>query len=396
MKSTNWDDLDFDLNKAYWAHVGHGNAVEVRIKNLRDFFQACDKVKLECFLYGRTLNSAFKNKKIPLIDHDDDLATIKFDKLTLDALTHELVDLGFAIIREEKYILSFVRDKRYIDLCLLENIEGDKLFSGRRTHSKKYFESATSLTINSKLHVLIPKDTAQLLNEMYPSTPTKSIKYKKYLIPKNYYGFLRAKIKKLIKTCKSTPSPTHKKSTQTSDHPMLLSLDDFLNLQVEPEKSFNWRLRAPHLNIVTRKKKYTSVRKIIEYFSENLENLKQEVITTDTSHAFEEPIHIDRRFWQTGNNFFINCIIYGFKKGVVPYTEANDYIKSGKHPLLYSNDYFESLESMSKEEIESFLKNNPIEIHNNCCRGGKHRVFAMIGYYLKHNHYVPFWYEEHE
>ena len=59
----------------------------------------------------------------------------------------------------------------------------------------------------------------------------------------------------------------------------------------------------------------------------NLEKAKKEIIQTDTSNVFEEPMYANKNFWLTGNNFFINNIIYQFRKNVVSYKKANEYIK---------------------------------------------------------------------
>ena len=64
----------------------------------------------------------------------------------------------------------------------------------------------------------------------------------------------------------------------------------------------------------------------------------------------------------------------------IPYSEANKFISNDKNNLnLYSTKYYESLKTMNEEELRTFLKDNPIEVTNNCVTSGKHRVYAMIG-----------------
>ena len=48
---------------------------------------------------------------------------------------------------------------------------------------------------------------------------------------------------------------------------------------------------------------------------------------------------------------------------------------------------------MNEEELRTFLKDNPIEVTNNCVTSGKHRVYAMIGRIAKGKDYIPFYVE---
>ena len=112
---------------------------------------------------------------------------------------------------------------------------------------------------------------------------------------------------------------------------------------------------------------------------------------TPTDHTFEEPIYANKIFWMTGNNFFIFPIVFKFKKNVVAYKDANKYIENVKIPMLFSQEYYESLESMTDNDIKKFLRNNPIEISNNSIVSGKHRAFAMIGRLVNNEKYINFY-----
>ena len=46
---------------------------------------------------------------------------------------------------------------------------------------------------------------------------------------------------------------------------------------------------------------------------------------------------------------------------------------------------------MTDEEIKSFLKNNPIEITNNCITSGRHRVCAMMNRLINDEKYITFY-----
>ena len=170
----------------------------------------------------------------------------------------------------------------------------------------------------------------------------------------------------------------------------------FLRLFVEEKNSMNWNHRKNHLDIVTRNRKNKRVGKIIKFFSNksNYQSTLSEIVETDNSRIYNEPISHDKKFWNGGNNYFINCLIHEFKKNVVPYSEANKFISNDKNNLnLYSTKYYESLETMNEEELRTFLKGNPIEVTNNCVTSGKHRVYAMIGRIAKGKDYIPFYVE---
>jgi hypothetical protein len=173
----------------------------------------------------------------------------------------------------------------------------------------------------------------------------------------------------------------------------VLTKEEFLNLKIEPNDSYNWKWRAKHLNIVTNDRKFVIVKDIIDYLSsvDVINNIENSIKESVLNEPFEIPSNLDMDFWWSGNNYFWYCIKYKFRKNVIPYAEVNNYlaIKEKKH-MLYSSGYYESLEIMNDDDIKLFLSRSLIEITDNSVTGGKHRVFAMIGRLLDGEHYIPF------
>jgi hypothetical protein len=64
------------------------------------------------------------------------------------------------------------------------------------------------------------------------------------------------------------------------------------------------------------------------------------------------------------------------------------------HDLGWENmtkEYYESLDLMTDKQIESFLKNNPVEFDNGFIRHNYHRACAMIGRLISGKPYIPFY-----
>ncbi len=164
----------------------------------------------------------------------------------------------------------------------------------------------------------------------------------------------------------------------------------FLNLLFEDRYSMNWDMRQRHLELLTNQKRNKKIKEIVKYFKskKNYEKSLLKIVETNNKELYKEPISHNKNFWDKGNNYFIYSIVFGFKKDVVAYQDANKYIKNNKLNL-FSKEYFESLDDMSDKEIENFLKANPIEITNNCITSGKHRACAMIGRLINDKKYIP-------
>ncbi len=123
---------------------------------------------------------------------------------------------------------------------------------------------------------------------------------------------------------------------------------------------------------------------------ESLRSILSEIVETDTSNPFFDPHNYDEKFWQSGNNYFIYCILFQFKKNVLPYAQVNDYIKTRQKPDVFTRKYYESLKDQSEDEIKSMLQKQPIEINSMAITSGKHRAFAMIGRLITGKPYIPF------
>ena len=68
------------------------------------------------------------------------------------------------------------------------------------------------------------------------------------------------------------------------------------------------------------------IKNILRFIKINkINSLKRKIKDTDTSKKFEEPIYFNKNFWQKGNNFFVNSLIYGFKKNLLGYEKINSY-----------------------------------------------------------------------
>ena len=84
------------------------------------------------------------------------------------------------------------------------------------------------------------------------------------------------------------------------------------------------------------------------------------------------------------NNWqYFNCMVAEFRKDV-----------GDHHELGWDNmteDYYNSLEMMTDEELEIFLKNNPVEFDNGFIRHSYHRACAMIGRLINGKSYIPFY-----
>ena len=169
-----------------------------------------------------------------------------------------------------------------------------------------------------------------------------------------------------------------------------INLVKFKNLYFD-NNEFNLIFRKKHYAIIGYKKKM-EINKILHYLKDkHLAYLKKKIIDTNTSGRFEEPIFFNKKFWQTGNNFFINSLIYGFKKNLQGYEKLNYNNFHNKKIKIYSKKYYESLDNMTDDEIKIFLKDNPLPIRNNSFLSGRHRIAAMIGRLLDKKKYIPFY-----
>ncbi len=113
--------------------------------------------------------------------------------------------------------------------------------------------------------------------------------------------------------------------------------------------------------------KLKTIREIVEYFSYQENRNKVEV-------------KLKPENWQ-----YYNCMMAEFRHNVADH-----------HALGWENmtkEYYESLNLMSDNEIEEFLKKVPIEFHNGFVKHSYHRACSMIGRLIKGKSYIPFYME---
>ena len=131
-----------------------------------------------------------------------------------------------------------------------------------------------------------------------------------------------------------------------------IGLDYFLNMEVA-----NGGISKQVLNL---NGKLKTVREIVDYWK--------------TAPALD----LTPEQWQ-----YYNCMIAGFRKNV-----------ANHHDMGWDNmtrEYYESLDPMSDNEIEIFLKENVVEFDNGFIKHSYHRAYAMIGRLVRNEKYIPFY-----
>ncbi len=418
-----WCKHDFSINKHYWNKNGLEHAYEIRKKNLIDIRTVLCEQEIINWLQGKTLLGV-SQKGVLLDDHDDDIGIYSSQR---DAILSDvkiiLERIGFTLIRNTEDIISFERNFRYVDICLFRPVSTTEIGYAQKKFDNTHFNQLDKI-IWQEIEFNVPTNTADLLRKMYPiasvqdgvntgnkkfanipsnfiriinciKSPQHILNYAKSLVIRGIKIF-RYPLKYIYHVIYYLPPDLcriaiHAQQTKRKKN-ILLTENDFLELLIEPDDSFNWKWRYRHLALVTQDGEHRKIRDILNYLSsENTrKDIDEKLDETDTSMPFFPPTNHDMRFWWGGNNYFWNCVINEFRKNVVPYSKANDYIASGKKPLLYSNEYYESLPLMTDAEIKKLLITEPIEIENGAITSGKHRAFAMIGRLLSDKPYIHF------
>ena len=84
------------------------------------------------------------------------------------------------------------------------------------------------------------------------------------------------------------------------------------------------------------------------------------------------------------NNWqYFNCILAEFRKDV------GDHHELGWDKM--TEKYYSNLELMTDEELETFLRKNPVEFDNGYIKHSFHRACAMIGRLISGKRYIPFY-----
>ena len=353
---SDFDELDYFLNKAYWHNLKtKDNLNKDSSSSIKDFINFLIKNNIDFFLDDLTFQ-AYHSKN--LFDNERSYESIILkpsEKKIIIKNLNNLIGEKYSLINLSQRKMHFIKDKKIIKIIF----------------------SYTPFLLNLKSKNLS-------IYNLQVSGPRLVSKFQKLFFYRNIIfnkNFIKKTIFKYINTKKSKKLIEYKK----------LSYDDFLNVCVEDKKSINWLLRKPHLDIVTNSKKNLKVKDILDYFKTPglLDSKLNSIVETDTSTSFEEPIHLNKKFWLSGNNFYIYPLIFRFKKNVIAYKKANEYISKKHNTALYSKKYFQSLEDMHANEIEEMFKNSPLEITNGALTSGRHRTFAMIGRLLADEAYIP-------
>lgn len=111
--------------------------------------------------------------------------------------------------------------------------------------------------------------------------------------------------------------------------------------------------------------KLKTVRDVCKFFS-------------NPSNVSEVKSKLNPNNWQ-----YFNCMMAGFRHNVANHHEL------GWDKL--TEEYYNSLDEMTDEEVLEFNKNNPVEFDNGFIKHSYHRAYAMIGRIIKGKKYIPFY-----
>jgi hypothetical protein len=372
-----WSAVDFTFNKSFWKKWGHGAALPFRVRNLVDLQRILLELSIPSCLYGRTLRDALNSGAL-MPDHDDDLLidSENFPALMARASSKFLAS-GFDVIRNSSSIVSVCRDGRYIDIHPFD----------------REIKEAPQVTLHG-FHFHIHQDSPEILQEKYGEEPDATsqvvslqlalssarggleglIKATAFALSsaENFRGALGLFLSELGRRLGSV------RLAQASRRvPSALSVDDFLELKIDADDSWNWDFRGAHLKKVIRQGE--TFGQALSRLRNNLDFLEDSAVETPLDYPVEEPVNLSRSFWKRGDNLFIYPFLFGYRHLVLPYQAANLWILAARGPRLYSRQYWESLPAMSVLEIRLFLSNNPIEVTRGAVTSGRHRAIAMFG-----------------
>lgn len=136
-----------------------------------------------------------------------------------------------------------------------------------------------------------------------------------------------------------------------------ISLDYFLRMELQKGGGGK--------EMVTNNHTLNTIEDVVNYYS-------------DVNNLEEQKSKLNPSNWQ-----YFNCMTAGFKKDV-----------GDHHELGWDNmteEYYSNLKDMSDDEIEKFLKENPVEFDNGFIRHSYHRACAMIGRLINGDKYIPFY-----
>lgn len=361
----NWTAVEFQFNKAFWAHWGHEAALPFRVRNLCTVQELATLIGLTAVPFGRTLKDLYASNSLQE-DHDDDmLVNLDSPQQITQALSTTLAESGFQIIRENNQMVSVSRHNRYIDLHP----------AGKESPISTVEIIAHGATLK------IRSDSEKILEAKYKSEVVQVSETR---------ASLRANLERPLKSARRH---IYRVVSGSQKNPQVrrlvrLSEDQFLSLRFEQSDANNWSWRERHLAALVEKGE-TLRESLARLSTQSFSEISRTIREVPTASPFPEPINLARDFWKMGNNFFIYPFLFGFRHQVMPYAGANLYILSGIEPRLYTKEYYAQLPKMSESEIEKFLQDRPLEITNNAFSSGRHRVAAMLGRLWRGEPYLP-------
>ena len=362
----------------------------VRVNNLKSFADCVNELNIYYCLFERTLLYVYNVSLLPK-DETDKVAVCLNNKNAYTVLVDKISSLGFNILKQSSKGILVSRGNRMLEIKLLSH-NGNFYRTVKYKINQLHFYQTNLIEFHGAL-LNIPNDPEMVLQYIYAPNINELIRrFVATLISTQYdvktslkyissnlleYNNLRGKIIRL-------KSIFHYNITHKS-----LSLEEFRSIYFETDE-VNSLMRKKHIDIITNNGKYKTVGEIIDYMSDGVsQKLLDKVVDTDTSVSFIEPIYWSKRFWLSGNNYYIYNIVSEFRYKVLPYEVANRYISKNKLPLIYTKEYYDSLKMMSDDDIERSLRLNPVKLNNNMLQSGRHRVCAMIGRIVKGKSYIP-------
>ena len=367
----------------YWKCKSYPepNCLQIRRDNLLEITSILNKYS-DYWLFGSTLKSLLLTNKLDAADHDDDIGIWKSNwDVIFKYVIKDLTSLGWQIIRQNEHIVSFLKNGYYVDICIFRPYPFLLCGYGNKLVPSYFFKSYDSISFHS-YYLKVPLHSKMLLDFLYSRRSPFFLLNTFY----RYYNFfsdfsnIYSKVRKylshfLVKCPHRLRLVIAPFLSVFNIYYKKLSIDNFLDLDIEAHDSFNWYWRSSHLAPLTNNCTLSKNYDIIQYLKSpsTWEKIQRSTVDVDTSEIFSSPLSCDYRFWTTGNNFFTYCVLFSFRHNVCSYSNANYYIRSTREPLLYSYDYYSSLSPMTDSEIIDFIRANPIEITNNSVSSGKHR-----------------------
>ena len=160
-----------------------------------------------------------------------------------------------------------------------------------------------------------------------------------------------------------------------SDKISPINLESFLNMTVVTGHGGK--------EVVNLDGKLKTVRELVDYW--NPQRIQQTIDKLSMGKN-KETMEKAGSFDFCRNPQYLNCMVAGFRHNVANHHEVG-WDKMTK-------EYYDSLEPISDEEIEIYLRENPVEFDKGHIHSSYHRACAMVGRLIKGQKYIPFYVRE--